>query len=511
MAFVRQWTLVFERFLLSYSESLSMRLIILAILCIHLNESVAQFYGLVGTKPGAGQESYFFAIEDQFEEFDTLCTWDSIYGSGFENTFDRINNRYFRRTNKGIVVVDASNGEIIKTIQLNQELYGMQYDHNTNRIYGTYEDWGWEVFAYLNIDSGTLNPVDTILFLNLFGGFSSALDDHDGIWYRSKHNRLYGLDIQTGQIVINRLMPGTIVGLEFDPSSGLLYFATVHGHFMILRGFNHSTSGLVYRDSIPGFFSSFHTNSAFDYIQNRYIIRSNFGIMLIDLNTSTVIDTLKVTPSFRDFEFTPQCPSKCQPKKIVLCAGDSVEIAGQWKKENGFYPDSVLAKYGCYSHQTTQVLVHEVEIQVADSSSVFTATGAGRFQWVNCKNWTMDAGDTNRTFAPSEPGWYAVIVTDEYCVDTSACLPFNVSGIQKSAHTSIQVYPNPVKDKLLIVMPNADAGRLEIRNIQGSLLNERMVNSREIQVDFSQHEKGVYLIKYDGSRAHWTKRIVKTD
>ncbi|MEM9548198.1 MAG: T9SS type A sorting domain-containing protein [Bacteroidota bacterium] len=73
----------------------------------------------------------------------------------------------------------------------------------------------------------------------------------------------------------------------------------------------------------------------------------------------------------------------------------------------------------------------------------------------------------------------------------------------------ISVFPNPTRDKLSVHLQNSSAGRLEIRNMQGRLIEKRTMNSSEYQLDTSGWENGVYILCIFDKEHAFTKRVVK--
>ena len=86
-----------------------------------------------------------------------------------------------------------------------------------------------------------------------------------------------------------------------------------------------------------------------------------------------------------------------------------------------------------------------------------------------------------------------------------------VTGLIEQLRSSIQLYPNPVVDKLLLDVTtiNRKDIHLVIINSQGKTLRERtysaIVNDL-IEVDFSRFNRGLYILRLsDGKRIFWGK------
>jgi len=60
----------------------------------------------------------------------------------------------------------------------------------------------------------------------------------------------------------------------------------------------------------------------------------------------------------------------------------------------------------------------------------------------------------------------------------------------------VSFYPNPVNDKLNIVLENQSAGIVSVRSLEGKLIIEETLNQRFTSLNVSDLNKGVYFIEY---------------
>ncbi|MCB9223410.1 MAG: T9SS type A sorting domain-containing protein [Crocinitomicaceae bacterium] len=72
---------------------------------------------------------------------------------------------------------------------------------------------------------------------------------------------------------------------------------------------------------------------------------------------------------------------------------------------------------------------------------------ATSFQWLDCdNNFAQIIGEQNQTFIATSSGNYAVEITENECIDTSACVSLQFTGIiQNEFGQQFQVYPNPTR------------------------------------------------------------------
>lgn len=83
--------------------------------------------------------------------------------------------------------------------------------------------------------------------------------------------------------------------------------------------------------------------------------------------------------------------------------------------------------------------------------------------------------------------------------------PTAVLNVNKGA-SLLNVFPNPVQNRLVIEIPNAKGGVITITDVTGKLVYSTQVIAAGMEVDMASYPKGLYLVKYTGSG---TTQIVK--
>jgi hypothetical protein len=78
---------------------------------------------------------------------------------------------------------------------------------------------------------------------------------------------------------------------------------------------------------------------------------------------------------------------------------------------------------GCDSIITLNLTITEIDTSLVMNNNVlYTLQMGSGFQWLDCNNnYQPVIGQNNSTFTPTSSGSYAVIITQNSCVDTSAC------------------------------------------------------------------------------------------
>ncbi len=121
----------------------------------------------------------------------------------------------------------------------------------------------------------------------------------------------------------------------------------------------------------------------------------------------------------------------------------------------------------------------------------------GTYRWLDCDhNYVPLRGETDQLFTATIDGSYAVEITENGCVDTSACISVIISGLNEFEYfEKLVVYPNPslgnFKVKFGKVVKNAV---LQVTDIQGKLVcTKETQNSAEASIELNE-APGIYSL-----------------
>jgi hypothetical protein len=123
------------------------------------------------------------------------------------------------------------------------------------------------------------------------------------------------------------------------------------------------------------------------------------------------------------------------------------------------------------------------------------------YQWLDCSNgFAPIPGATSAAFLPSIGGLYAVEVTQNGCVDTSACFVVTVTDLPNwVAESHVQVFPNPSSGVVYVQWNGIHAPiaiPFEVLDPLGRRIGTfKLQPSGETLVDLSLAPKGCYLLR----------------
>lgn len=151
-----------------------------------------------------------------------------------------------------------------------------------------------------------------------------------------------------------------------------------------------------------------------------------------------------------------------------------------------------------------------VDASMTHSNGVFTASTAGAtYQWINCSTGMEIVGETNQTYSATAAGSYAVIVNNNGCIDTSACLMTSFSALNELSSNDFKIYPNPVSDVMVINFKEATSGEIRIYDVALKLIDVIPVSDQTVLEYSLNVPSGVYSIEFINDSSRTIRRVIK--
>jgi uncharacterized repeat protein (TIGR03803 family) len=181
--------------------------------------------------------------------------------------------------------------------------------------------------------------------------------------------------------------------------------------------------------------------------------------------------------------------------------------SGKIWTESGEYKDTIPNTASCDSVITVNLTITSADTSITQNLGFLTANAAGAtYQWIDCDDGNLSIeGETRQTFSPAITGRYAVIISQNNCIDTSACFSVVKTGLMVNTFKqNITLYPNPNDGSFSIdlgkVYPKVE---ISISELDGRIfLKDEVFNNRIIDMQISAL-LGTYLviISSDNERA----------
>ena len=126
------------------------------------------------------------------------------------------------------------------------------------------------------------------------------------------------------------------------------------------------------------------------------------------------------------------CITTSSSQTFAECAGFSVTVGTNTYNTTGIYTDILTNVAGCDSTVTTDLTINSVsDLAISTSGVIISANNIGAtYQWLDCNNNnSILVNETGQSFTATTNGNFAVELTENGCVDTSACVAITTVGI----------------------------------------------------------------------------------
>jgi hypothetical protein len=295
---------------------------------------------------------------------------------------------------------------------------------------------------------------------------------------------------------------------------------TACGNYVSPSGNTYTTSG-TYLDTVPNAVGCdsiitisltvnqpttgmITTSSCYSYVSpagNTYAASGTYHDTLVNSIGCDSVITIDLTINGTTTATITEtaCDSYTSPSGMVLTA-------------SGTYMDTIANALGCDSAITIQLTINAANVGVTMNGVVLTADAMNAtYQWLNCDSASAPiAGETNQSFFPLVDGNYAVIVTENSCTDTSACIMVIGTGSVEPGMDNVTLYPNPSEGNVMITLGTIYAEvSVVITDAQGRTVYSQIANGVSRMEMNPALESGVYFVSIyaDGSVA--TKQLIR--
>ena len=136
----------------------------------------------------------------------------------------------------------------------------------------------------------------------------------------------------------------------------------------------------------------------------------------------------------------------------------------------------------------------------------------GTYQWLDCDdNNALIPGETNVSYTATVNGGYAVEITENGCVDTSACVMITTVGIEENNFgASFKVYPNPTDGNFVIDLGTVYVStEVTITDMSGKLLDSKTLTQSQVLNLSIEEPAGVYIVSVRAENKKAVIRLIK--
>ncbi len=189
-----------------------------------------------------------------------------------------------------------------------------------------------------------------------------------------------------------------------------------------------------------------------------------------------------------------------------------------WIDGNTYIASNNTATYtltnasGCDSVVTLNLTINTVsDITTSISGTTITANNTNAtYQWLDCDNGNMViSGETSQSYNALANGNYAVQLTENGCVDTSACVMVTGVGIMENDFGDLlRVYPNPSNGIFTLEFDEVSKiQKVAVLNSLGQILATKQINKDKTILEINQ-PSGIYFIKFEFANNLVIRKII---
>ena len=259
----------------------------------------------------------------------------------------------------------------------------------------------------------------------------------------------------------------------------------------------------------PSQLGVFRSNSGVNYPYN-------FG------NLASITGSTANSPGYYYFYYDIEMAATLTPNVVSLCDGNSITVGSNTYSTTGIYYDTLDAANFCDSIVYTDLTVNQPfvpsiatdpfdgKICLGDAATITASTGYQSYSWDNGMSGQIIS------VSPTSDQLYTLTTVDINGCSAVATVMIYVdscnTGISEN-FANLMIYPNPSNGIVNIEFNNSDNNFdfIKVLNVLGEEvfeINEISENKNITTLDFSNHTKGVYLLKIKTSKGIINRKLV---
>ena len=259
----------------------------------------------------------------------------------------------------------------------------------------------------------------------------------------------------------------------------------------------------------PSQLGVFRSNSGVNYPYN-------FG------NLASITGSTANSPGYYYFYYDIEMAATLTPNIVTLCDGNSITVGSNTYSTTGIYYDTLNAANFCDSIVYTDLTVSQPfvpsiatdpfdgKICLGDAATITASTGYQSYSWDNGMSGQIisvsPTSDQLYTLTTVDINGCSAVATVMIYVDSCT------TGISENL-ANLMIYPNPSNGIVNIEFNNSDNNFdfIKVLNVLGEEvfeINEISENKNITTLDFSNHTKGVYLLKIKTSKGIINRKLV---
>lgn len=205
-------------------------------------------------------------------------------------------------------------------------------------------------------------------------------------------------------------------------------------------------------------------------------------------------------------------PSRAATETVTACKSFTWIDGVTYTSSNNTATDTLTSSMGCDSVVSLDLTINTVDTSLVISGTSISANATGgTYRWLDCNNnYSLIPGATAQTFNPLSNGSYAVEITENGCVDTSACVIISTVGMdEQTLFDDFTIYPNPTSGGINIQLGTIQSATIKVFSTDGQLIHTAenvRTKTHHIELDGTA---GMYIIEVITANAIRQHRVLK--
>ena len=207
------------------------------------------------------------------------------------------------------------------------------------------------------------------------------------------------------------------------------------------------------------------------------------------------------------------CTPTTSTINVSECDSYSSPSGKVWTSSNT-YIDTIPNAANCDSIITINLTINNVsDLTTSTFGVTISANNTGAtYQWLDCdNNNSIIMSETSQSYTATANGNYAVELTENGCVDTTACTAITTVGILESNFgNEFKFYPNPTDGNFSIDLGhNHNSIIVKMTDLNGKLIHSKQYNNSHLLKLKIDEPAGIYLLFIESSNKKAVIRLVK--
>jgi hypothetical protein len=454
----------------------------------------------------------------------------TLQDEGYSVRIDTTGNVYSTGTFRGTVDFDPGAGISNLTATAGYDIFISKLDASGNFVWA-------KGFGGISGERGNSIDVDAVGNVYTTGVFESTVDFDPGagtnnltsngaadifiskldasgdfVWAKSiggstsDQGNMIRVDASGNVYVVGRF--GNTV--DFDPGVGNNN-VTSNGNDDIFISKLTTSGDFVWVKSAGGLVSDLGTSIEIDGVGNVYTTGYFQGV--VDFDPGAGVSDLTSNGGNDVFVLKLSCAATTGTHTVAAC-NNYVFNGISYTADNTTAKDTLLGAGGCDSIVTLNLTINTVDATTTLATTTISANASGAtYEWLDCDNGnSVIPSETNQSYTATANGNYAVIVTENNCTDTSACVNITGIGIDDLgiAFNNLKLYPNPTTGSITIDFGALDNATISIiSSIGKEVFKATNVAQNKLEVSLAEFSNGVYFVKIQLGDEFVTQKIVK--